>query len=64
MHIHLEHMYPHSNDHRCMKDCYTTEVSHIDECTYTKAPPASTDQRSMEYHCTEYVKHIADCTYT
>ena len=63
MHIYLGQMNPLPNDYRCMEYCYTTEVSHIDECTYTKAPPASTDQRSIKYHYIEYVKHIADCTY-
>ena len=39
-------------DHRCIIYCYTTEVSHIAECTYTKVPPPLIDHRSMEYHYT------------
>ena len=30
-------MYP-PTDQICMEYCYTKEVSHIAECTYTKAP--------------------------
>ena len=30
-------MYPPAIDHKCMVYCYTTEVAHVPQCTYTKA---------------------------
>ena len=38
MHIYPGQMYlPPAIDNRCIVYCYTTEVAHIAQCTYTKA---------------------------
>ena len=46
-------------DHRCMEYHYTTEVSHIAECTslHGTCTPPPFDYRSMEYHYTKWVWH-------
>ena len=55
MHIYSGQMYPLPIDHRSMEYCYTTELSHIAVCTYTKAPLLQSDHRSMVYHYTKYI---------
>ena len=51
MHIYLGEMYPPPINHRCMEYCYMKEVSHIAECTYTKAslPQLTTDLWNTHY---------------
>ena len=55
MHIYLGQIYFTPIDHTSMEYHYTTEVSHIGECTYSTAPLLLVDHRYMEYHYIKYV---------
>ena len=57
-------MYPPPIDHRYMVYCYTKQVSHRAECTYTKAPLLQLTLDVWSTTTTNKFNNIAQCTYT
>ena len=64
-HVYCRQMGPHSIDHSCMQNHYTTQVWHIGQCTcIPKADgPPPVEHRCLENHYIKQVWHIGQCTY-